>query len=636
MKKNSSLNKISAAGLIITLGIVYGDIGTSPLYVLKAILTGANEVSELLIYGGLSCIFWTLTLQTTLKYVVITLRADNKGEGGILSLFALIRSKAKWAYGFAIIGGAALLADGVITPSLTILSSVEGLLTLNREIPVVMIAIGILTVLFFMQQFGTQAIGKFFGPMMMVWFLMLAILGSLQLVHHPGILRSLNPYYAYLFLTRFPEGFLLLGAVFLATTGAEAMYSDLGHCGLKNIRVTWVFVKVSLLLNYFGQGAWVIRMIQESADFGNPFFGIMPRWFLVPGIIIATMASIIASQALISGSFTLISEAISLNFWPKIRISYPSRVKGQMYIPGINWALFICCVIVVLLFRESANMEAAYGLSITLTMLMTTALLSIYLHKFRVPGYAIAVLLVTYLAIEGSFLIANMYKFMHGGWFTILLAGLIGLIMYIWYNGRKIKNRFTEFVKIEPWFEALKSLSRDASIPKFATNAVFITKANRLTEIESKIIYSIFNKQPKRADVYWLVHIDIHDDPHLMEYRVTSLIPGVLFKIDFRIGFKVQPRINLFFRQVVEEMSRNGEIDLISRYETLRRFRIAGDFRFVLIDRVQTYDFDFRTFDQMIINLYSWIKKLGVSEVKAYGLDTSVVTEETVPLVVEY
>ncbi len=634
MKKNSSLNKISAAGLIITLGIVYGDIGTSPLYVLKAILTGANEVSELLIYGGLSCIFWTLTLQTTLKYVVITLRADNKGEGGILSLFALIRSKAKWAYGFAIIGGAALLADGVITPSLTILSSVEGLLTLNREIPVVMIAIGILTVLFFMQQFGTQAIGKFFGPMMMVWFLMLAILGSLQLVHNPGILRSLNPYYAYLFLTHFPEGFLLLGAVFLATTGAEAMYSDLGHCGLKNIRVTWVFVKVSLLLNYFGQGAWIIRMIQESADFGNPFFGIMPRWFLVPGIIIATMASIIASQALISGSFTLISEAISLNFWPKIRISYPSRVKGQMYIPGINWALFTCCVIVVLLFRESANMEAAYGLSITLTMLMTTALLSIYLHKFRVPGYAIAVLLVTYLTIEGSFLVANMFKFIHGGWFTILLAGLIGLIMYIWYNGRKIKNRFTEFVKIEPWFEALKSLSRDASIPKFATNAVFITKANRLTEIESKIIYSIFNKQPKRADVYWLVHIDIHDDPHLMEYRVTSLIPGVLFKIDFRIGFKVQPRINLFFRQVVEEMSRNGEIDLISRYETLRRFRIAGDFRFVLIDRVQTYDFDFRTFDQMIINLYSWIKKLGVSEVKAYGLDTSVVTEETVPLVV--
>jgi KUP system potassium uptake protein len=632
LKKKGDFNKVSAAGIIVTLGIVFGDIGTSPLYVVKAIISGANDVSALFIYGGLSCIFWTLTLQTTIKYVIITLRADNKGEGGILSLFALIRSKAKWAYMFAIIGGAALLADGVITPSLTILSSVEGLQLLNPRIPVIQIAIAILTVLFFMQQFGTHVIGRFFGPMMLVWFVMLALLGSVQIVRDPGVLRAVNPVYAYRFLTQFPEGFLLLGAVFLATTGAEAMYSDLGHCGLKNIRVTWIFVKLSLLLNYFGQGAWVIGMINENADFGNPFYQIMPHWFLIPGIIIATLASIIASQALISGSFTLISEAISLNFWPKIRIIYPARVKGQMYIPGINWALYLFCVIVVLIFRESANMEAAYGLSITLTMLMTTVLLSIYLYKLKISRYLVAVLLIVYLTIEGSFFIANMNKFIYGGWFTIMLAGFLGMIMFLWYHGRKIKNRFVEFVKVDRYFDVITALHRDHTIPKFATNAVFITKANKTSDVESKIMYSILNKQPKRADVYWLVHVDIKDDPHVMEYSVTQLIPGILIKIDFRIGFKVQPRINLFFRQVVEELNRTGEIDILSRYDSLRKFRITGDFRFILIDRIQNYDFDFSTFDQLIINGYSMIKRFGISEVKAFGLDTSNVTEETVPL----
>ncbi len=628
----SGINKVSGAGLIITLGIVFGDIGTSPLYVIKAIISGGNDITELFIYGGLSCIFWTMTLLTTVKYVIITLRADNKGEGGILSLFALIRSKAKWAYIFAIIGGAALLADGVITPSLTILSSVEGLQLLNPRIPVILVAIGILSLLFFMQQFGTHTIGKFFGPLMLIWFIMLTLLGAIQIAHEPGVLRAVNPIYAYRFLTVYPEGFLLLGAVFLATTGAEAMYSDLGHCGLKNIRISWGFVKSALLINYFGQGAWVIGMISESSDFANPFYQIMPHWFLIPGIVIATIASVIASQALISGSFTLISEAISLNFWPKIRIIYPTRVKGQMYIPTINWSLFACCIIVVLIFRESSNMEAAYGLSITITMLMTTLLLALYLYKFKVSMYVIVLLLMVYLTIECSFLMANMNKFIYGGWFTILLAGIIGTIMFIWYRGRKIRNSFTEFVKVKDYQEILIALHEDQSIPKYATHAVFITKANRVSEVESKILFSILNRQPKRADVYWLLHVDIHDDPHLMEYRVTQVIPNILIKIDFRIGFKVQPRINLFFRQVVEEMNRNHEIDLLSRYDSLRRFNITGDFRFILIDRVQNYDFDFPMFDQIILNAYSMIKKIGISEIKVLGLDTSSVTEETIPL----
>lgn len=632
LKPENHVNKVSVAGLLVTLGIVFGDIGTSPLYVVKAIVAGGENISEAFVYGGISCIFWTLTLQTTIKYVIITLRADNKGEGGIFSLFALIRRRAKWAYVFAILGGAALLADGVITPSLTILSSIEGLQILNPRVPVVPIVIAILTALFLMQRFGTKAIGHLFGPVMLVWFMMLAILGLGQVILSPGILEAVNPVYGYHFLVDFPEGFLLLGAVFLATTGAEAMYSDLGHVGLKNIRITWSFVKLALLLNYFGQGAWVLRNAETAGISGNPFYALMPMWFLIPGILIATVAAIIASQALITGSFTLISEAIQLNFWPKIKIKYPTTIKGQMYIGAINWALWFCCVIVVLIFRESANMEAAYGLSITITMLMTTSMLAVYLYYKKVPVYLISLLLVVYLSIEGAFLVANLHKFVYGGWFTILLGGVIGSIMYIWYQGRKIKNSFIEFVKISNYFEVIKALHNDKTIPKFATNAVFITKADKVTDIEAKILFSIINKQPKRADIYWLLHVDINDNPHMLEYRITQLIPGILIKIDFRIGFKVQPRINLFFRSVVEEMSRNKEIDIISRYNSLRQYGITADFRFVLIDRIQNYDFDFSGRDQMIMNLYTLLKEFGISEVKAFGLDTSNVTVEKVPL----
>lgn len=629
---NNHITNVSVAGLLITMGIVFGDIGTSPLYVMKAIIAGANMINQSLIYGGLSCVFWTLTLQTTLKYVVITLRADNKGEGGIFSLFALIRKRAKWAFGFAILGGAALLADGVITPSLTIISSIEGLKILNPRVPVVPIVLLIITALFFFQRFGTKVIGKLFGPLMLVWFSMIAILGTIQLAKDPTILQAINPAYAYNFLVNYPGGFILLGAVFLATTGAEAMYSDLGHCGLNNIRVTWIFVKIALLLNYFGQGVWILNNTDLITEGVNPFYSIMPEWFLLTGIGVATMAAIIASQALISGSYTLISEAISLNFWPKIMINYPTRVKGQMYIASINWILYFCCLFVVLFFRESSNMEAAYGLSITITMLMTTSLLSIYLYQKRAPIYVIIVLLSVYLAIELSFLIANLNKFMHGGWFTLLLGGIICMIMYVWYRGRKIKNSFSEFVKIEHYFPVIKDLRNDTSIPKFATNLVFLTKANKVSDIESKIIYSLLNKQPKRADTYWLLHVDILDVPHVLEYKITHLIPGVMIKVDFKIGFKVQPRLNLFFRQVIEELNRSGEIDLVSNFPSLRDYKINADFRFVVIDRIQNYDFDFPPMDQFVMDLYAIIKRFGISEVRSLGLDTSNVTVEMVPL----
>ncbi|MBL7137333.1 MAG: KUP/HAK/KT family potassium transporter [Bacteroidales bacterium] len=631
----SQITGASTAGVLVTLGIIFGDIGTSPLYVMRAIIHGADTISEMFILGGLSLVFWTLTLQTTIKYITITLRADNKGEGGIFALFALIRKRAKWAYLFAMIGGCTLLSDGVITPAITIVSAVEGLIIVNPRVPVVPIALVIITVIFFIQKYGTKVVGRSFGPIMLVWFTMLGTLGLLQIIKYPIILKALNPYYGYYFLTHFPQGFLLLGAVFLCTTGADALYSDLGHCGLKNIRISWSYVKTTLLLNYFGQGAWILINADYVNEWTNPFFAIMPSWFLIFGIGIATVAAIIASQAMITGSYTLISEAISLNFWPKIKINYPTNIKGQMYISSINWILYFCCGFVVLFFQKSANMEAAYGLTINITMLMTTLLLSVYLFKKKVPVYLIGLFLAIYLFIEGSFLVANLNKFIYGGWFTFLLGSLLFVVMYVWFNGRKIKNSFIEFVKIENYFEIIKELHIDESIPKYATHLVFLTKANKATDVETKIIYSMLNKQPKRADVYWLLHVDILDDPHVLEYKITQLIPDILIKVDFKIGFKVQPRVNLFFHQVIEEMSRNNEIDLVSKYESLRKFHVMSDFRFIVIDRIQNYDFDFPPKEQFIMDMYDIFKKFGISEVRALGLDTSNVTIETVPLYVD-
>ena len=629
--KHPDINKLSFAGVIVTFGIVFGDIGTSPLYVMKAILTGGSEFNDLLIYGSMSCIFWTLTLQTTIKYVLIVLRANNKGEGGIYALFALLKRKPSWAAILAMTGASALLADGVITPAITVTSSVEGLQLFNPEIPVIAIVLLIFAVLFFMQRYGTNIVGGSFGPIMVIWFSMLAILGSAQLFYHAEVLKALNPYYAVLFLTRYPGGFILLGAVFLATTGAEALYSDLGHCGVKNIRISWIFVKTALLLNYFGQCAWIIEK-GGLPDGINPFYGIMPGWLLIPGIFIATAAAIIASQALISGSYTLISEAISLNFWPKSRVINPTFLKGQVYVPYVNWFLWIACSFVVILFKESSNMEAAYGLSITLTMIMTTLLLSYYLFQKSVDHRLIILLLTVFLTIEGSFLIANLHKFRNGGWFTLLLASLFFLIMYGWYFGRKLKNRYVTFVWIDRYFELFKTLANDNSVPRMATNLVYIVKANIPGQVESKVIQSIFHKQPKRAKKYWFVHIDRRDEPDTFEYRVTYLIPEVLIRIDLYLGFKVEPKINLYFREILEDLSGSGEINLESSYDTLRKYSFPSDFIYVLIDRVMIRDYQLSNSENLTLGLHNISRLICISDIKALQLDTTNTIEEKVPI----
>ncbi|PQJ12230.1 potassium transporter Kup [Flavipsychrobacter stenotrophus] len=642
MTKN--LNKTTVAGLIIALGIIYGDIGTSPLYVMNSICNGRIIDSELIL-GALSCIIWTLTLQTTVKYVMLTLKADNKGEGGIFSLFALVRRHGKWTVIPAMVGGAALLADGMITPPISVTSAIEGL----RNIPqlhdlgvmtIVYIVISILGVLFFFQQFGTSTIGKAFGNIMLLWFLMLGTLGLYQLykVNDFNILRALNPYYAIRILTVYPKGFWILGGVFLCTTGAEALYSDLGHCGRANIRYSWIFVKTCLILNYLGQGAQMLALSSGqkwSSAVRNPFFDLMPHWFLLSGIIIATIAAIIASQALISGSFTLISEAIKLNLWPKMKINYPTVERGQLFIPGINLLLFLGCTAITLYFQRSSKMEAAYGLSITICMIMTSVLFSYYMFVKRVPIIWIASYLAVYLTIEFAFLYANLVeKFIEGGVVTIIVAGGLFMTMFIWFKSRKIKNRYVEFVRLENYVPVIQELSHDIGINKYATHLVYLTSANNPKEIEHKIIYSILYRKPKRADIYWFVHVDVLDDPYTMEYVVQTIVPNEIIRVEFRLGFRVEHKIQTMFKRVVEEMVQNKEVNIVSRYESLSRNNVMGDFRFIVMEKFLSRDNSLPLWERLMMRGYFLLKKVSLSEERGFGLDPSDVTLEKYPLIV--
>ncbi len=629
--------KLSFAGLLVTLGIIYGDIGTSPLYVFKAIM-GDSPISDTLVLGGLSCIFWTLTLQTTLKYIMLTLRADNNGEGGIFSLYALVRRKQKilWIPAIipAIIGGATLLADGIITPPISVASAIEGLRIFNEDISTVPIVIGIITGLFIIQQFGTKAVGKTFGPMMMVWFLMLAVLGVNGIMSDISVLSAINPLHAFNLLTNEPGGFWLLGAVFLCTTGAEALYSDLGHCGRENIRASWVFVKTCLLLNYFGQGAWLLAHRGEVLSGQNPFFTLMPEWFLIIGIIVATSAAIIASQALITGSYTLINEAMKMDLWPKTQVHYPTEQRGQMYIPALNWMLLGGCIFIVLYFRESSRMEAAYGLAITLTMLMTTILLAKWLVFKRWPMIAVVALLLFYLSLETSFLIANLLKFHHGGYVSIFIAGVIGMIMLVWYQSRIMKNKLAEYIPIQQYLDTLKQLSEDKQVPKYATHLVYLTSSRKTQDIDTKIIYSIIQKQPKRADVYWFIHVEVTEHPYTMNYKVTHLAKNDVIRIDFYLGFRVPQHINVLYRMVVQDLVKNGEVDITSRYESLKSNSITGDFRFVVLEKYFASEYSFGLWERLILKSYFFLKKISLSEERGFGLDTSSVTVEKVPLTV--
>ena len=627
-------HKVGFVGLLVTLGIVFGDIGTSPLYVMKAILHTGETIDENTILGALSCIIWTLTLQTTIKYVCVALRADNKGEGGIFALYALLRRlKSKWIYILAIIGASTLLADGIITPAITVTTAVEGLESISPDLPVIPITLAIITIIFFVQRFGTESIGKSFGVFMLLWFLLLGVVGVFSITSYPLILKAVNPYYAVMLLVKSPQWFLILGAVFLCTTGAEALYSDLGHCGRKNIAVSWAFVKTMLILNYLGQGAWVLNHV-DTALYVNPFFSIMPRGMLFFAIIMATGAAIVASQALISGTFSILSEAMNLHFWPRMRIKHPTQVKGQIYIPTINLAMYIGVVLIILLFRDSSHMEAAYGLAITITMLMTTLLLGFYLHSKRVAWGFTLLFMGIYCTLEAIFLVANLSKFLAGGWCTMLIGGILFLMMYVWFRAIKIRGNYISSKPLADYYQIISDIKADDSIPKYASNLVYINHAEKEGTVDDKLLYSIINKQPKRADHYWLVNMVFVDTPDTLEYSCETLIPNTLYSITMYIGFRIEPRVSLYLRQVVEDLVDSKKVDLTSTYASLRKNGIPGDFRFVIIHRVY-YPESFGNRQQnLLMSIYAIISKIGIDEPKALGLDTSMVVVERVPLII--
>ena len=638
MRENSESSvachhRVGFLGLLITLGIVFGDIGTSPLYVMKAILHTGEAINESTILGALSCIIWTLTLQTTIKYVCVALRADNNGEGGILALYALLRKmKRKWIYLLAIIGASTLLADGIITPAITVTTAIEGLQSISPHLPVIPITLGIITIIFFVQRFGTESIGKSFGVFMLIWFLLLGVTGAFSITSYPLILKAFNPYYAAMLLAKSPEWFLILGAVFLCTTGAEALYSDLGHCGRKNITISWLFVKAMLILNYLGQGAWVLNHIQTASSV-NPFFSIMPQNMLIFAIIMATGAAIVASQALISGTFSILSEAMNLHFWPRMRIKHPTHVKGQLYIPVINRAMYIGVVLIILLFRDSSHMEAAYGLAITITMLMTTLLLGFYLRTKGVARIFILLFMGAYCVIEGIFLAANLSKFLAGGWCTMLIGGILFLMMYVWVRAIKIRHHYISTKPLNEYYQIISDIKADESIPKYASNLVYVNHAEKEGAVDDKLLYSIINKQPKRADHYWLINLEFADTPDTLEYSCETLVPDTLYSVTMRIGFRIEPRVSLYLRQVVEDLVTSRKVDLRSTYPSLRKNGIPGDFRFIIIHRVYYPEDSFDRRHNLLMSLYALIGKISIDEPKALGLDTSVVVVERVPLI---
>lgn len=631
----TTAGKAGLAGLLMTLGIVFGDIGTSPLYVMKAIVSTGETPDTDYILGALSCIIWTLTLQTTVKYVLIALRADNNGEGGILALYALLRRhRRRWIYVIAVIGASTLLADGVITPAITVTTAIEGLEGISPDLPVMPVVIAIITVIFFVQRFGTEHIGRTFGTFMLLWFLLLGVAGAAALTACPQVLKAFNPFYAVRLLVESPSWFFILGAVFLCTTGAEALYSDLGHCGRRNITISWLFVKAMLILNYLGQGAWILANEGRITAGVNPFYAIVPQDMLLFAIVMATGAAIVASQALISGSFSILSEAMNLHFWPRMRIKHPTNVKGQLFIPAVNLTMYVGVVLTVLLFRDSSRMEAAYGLAITITMLMTTLLLGFYLRMSGTARAAALAFVGAYCVIEGIFLAANLSKFMAGGWFTLLIGGLLCFIMLVWVAALKIRRRHLSSKRTSDYYGIISDIKADDTIPKYASNLVYVNHSHGEGSVDDKLVYSIINKQPKRADHYWLLNLEFVDTPDTLEYTFTPLVKDTLFSVTMRIGFRIEPRVSLYLRQIVEDLVADGKLDLTSTYPSLRKNGIPGDFRFVIIHRIYYPEDSHNRRQNLLMSLYAIIRKIGIDEPNALGLDTSVVVVERVPLII--
>lgn len=649
--KHHQLHKISFAGLLVAMGVVYGDIGTSPLYVMKAIVEengGLASINRDFILGAVSLIFWTLTILTTVKYVIIALKADNHGEGGIFSLYTLVRNQGKFLIIPAMIGGAALLADGVLTPAVTVTTAIEGL----RGIPeffdrfgmdqniIVIITLVILLVLFSMQRFGTDMVGKAFGPVMFLWFTFLGVMGILNFSRDLSVISALNPVYAVklLFSTDNHLGIFILGNIFLATTGAEALYSDMGHVGKRNIHVSWPYVKICLMLNYLGQAAWLTNVYQDTdvqaIEQLNPFFRMLPNGWMVIGVGFATIAAVIASQALISGSFTLVSEAIKLKLLPRMKIIYPGKTIGQMYIPVINTLLWIACSLVVLTFRTSSHMEAAYGLSITVTMLMTTLLLFFFMKQ---KGHSLVTSLIITLffgGIETIFFISSAVKFFHGGFVAVLIALVILLVMAIWEGANIIEENVSDEVNLRDYLPQLTALRDDQTIPLYQTNVVFLVPRLSGDEIERQFVYSILDKRPKRAQVYWFVNVDVTDEPFTQEYEVDTMGTDFVIKVKLHLGFRIEQEVNVYIRQIIHDLMKSGRIPQQPQKYSITPGRNVGDFQFILIQKILSNNTVLSKWQRQIMQAKLFIKRHTMSPENWLGLEYSDVLYETVPLVI--
>ena len=645
-KKNLKLGMF-----LVTIGIVYGDIGTSPLYVMKSIVAGnggIGGVDERFIIGALSLVIWTVTLLTTVKYVLIALKADNHGEGGIFSLYALVKNCGKWLIVPAMLGGAALLADGVLTPAVTVTTAVEGLRSIevmNRFLgqgqwKVVIITLLIIFVLFSVQHAGTSKIGKAFGPCMLLWFSFLGVTGVWMIFNHPAVLKAFNPLYAIevLFSPHNKAGLMILGSVFLATTGAEALYSDMGHVGRENIYRSWPFVKGCLILNYLGQGAWIIANMNNTAlqnipDL-NPFFEMLPGMLRPVAVILSAMAAVIASQALITGSYTLVSEAILLDLLPHLEIRYPADTKGQLYIKSVNNILWIGCSLVVLIFRSGHKIESAYGLAITVTMLLTTVMLFSYLRSVKKRKVLSFAVLLVFGVIESVFFISSLGKFLHGGYFTAILTLLILFIMVIWYRGTQLERKYRTDLKMQDHVASLSALSKDESIYLMSHNLVYLDNAKDIEAIDRDILYSILDKDPKRAQAYWFVSVNVLDEPMTMNYQVETYDSDCIFRIRLNLGFKCSPRVNVYLRQIVQDLQRSGELPLQDKRYSIYGKSTVGSFKFCVIHKSVPTKTELSVLDEFILNAKYAIRHVAGSKVKWYGLDNSSLIYESVPLFV--
>ncbi|MBQ3256727.1 MAG: KUP/HAK/KT family potassium transporter [Oscillospiraceae bacterium] len=641
-------NKFKFSLFLVTIGIVYGDIGTSPMYVMKSILEGNGgiaNVNEQFIVGSLSLVIWTITLLTTIKYVLIAMKADNHGEGGIFSLYALVRHHGKWLIFPAMVGGAALLADGILTPAVTVTTAVEGLRSieaisrfLDNQWTVVLITLTIISVLFSIQHTGTSRIGSSFGPVMLLWFSFLGLTGLLQVVHNPWILKAFNPIYAVeVLLSPYNKaGFMILGSVFLATTGAEALYSDMGHVGRENIYFSWPFVKLCLIINYLGQGAWIISNTASAPLHAihdlNPFFMMLPEFLRPFAVLLGAAAAVIASQALITGSYTLVSEAIMLNLLPHLEIHYPADTKGQLYIGMVNKVLWVGCALVVLYFRSGARMESAYGLAITVTMLMTTVLISVYLNKVKQRKLLSVGVLIIFGMIEAVFFASSLTKFTHGGYVTVILTCVLLALMYVWHRGTRLERKFYHHLNMPDYIDELDKLRKDTELPLYCHNLVYLESANNEPTIDRDILYSILDRDPKRAEAYWFISVHVTDEPDTLEYDVETFGTDFIFRVRMNIGFKCDQRINRYLRQIVRDLQESGELPLQHKKHSIYDKNTVGTFKFCIIHKLIPHKSELTGMDKAVLKTKYFVRGLAGSKTTWYGLDASNVIIEKVPM----